>query len=202
MCGEGVELVFWEWVDWHFTTDTSGQAGLRWPPVGAACRSVRLPVSDEVGVGFGVAWALTTRPPRTMWYRSRPSFSCSEKAYQGLIWALAGAWRCYNFGCTSLALACSWRLYLFPLTVTTIFNSVVNSAAPALKLLLWSDTLHRCVRVRASHKPRCTAAVTLVYPKRWQRLYSTGHFWSVVHLHLYSQAAAIGERTHISNIRA
>jgi hypothetical protein len=31
-------------------TDTWEQAGLHWPPVEAACRSVRLTVPDEVGV--------------------------------------------------------------------------------------------------------------------------------------------------------
>jgi hypothetical protein len=42
-----------------------------------------------------------------------------------------------------------------------IVGSVVSSAAAALKLLLWSDTLPGWVRIPASYTPRCVAAVTL-----------------------------------------
>jgi hypothetical protein len=56
---------------------------------------------------------------------------------------------------------CSGRLCFFPLTATTIVSSVVSSAATALQLLLWSDTLSRWVSIPASHTPRCIAAVTL-----------------------------------------
>jgi hypothetical protein len=79
--GEGAESVSLELGGWDSTTDTSGQAGLHWPPIGAACRSVRLPVPDGVGVGFEVAWALTTWPPLTTWFQPGPSFSSRNSSY-------------------------------------------------------------------------------------------------------------------------
>jgi hypothetical protein len=82
--GEGVESVCLERGGWDSTTDTSGQAGLRCPPFGAACHSVRLPVSDEGReAGLGVSWALTMRPPRTTWFQPEPSFSCSGEGLAG-----------------------------------------------------------------------------------------------------------------------
>jgi hypothetical protein len=59
--GEGVESVCMERGGWDSITNTSGQAVLHWPPAWAACRSVRFPVTDEVGVRVVVAWALMSR---------------------------------------------------------------------------------------------------------------------------------------------
>jgi hypothetical protein len=52
---EGVESVAFERGGWDSTTDTAGQADLSCSPIGIACRSVRLPLSDEAEVGLGVA---------------------------------------------------------------------------------------------------------------------------------------------------
>jgi hypothetical protein len=96
----------------------------------------------------------------------------------------------------------SSRLCFFPLTATTIVCSVVSSAAAALKLLLWSDTLPGWVRVRESHTPRCVAVVTLSMSEALAAFALQRLFWSIVRLHLYSQAAEIGERSHFRNIRS
>jgi hypothetical protein len=58
-CGkEGVESVCLEQGGWDSTTDTWRQVGLRWPPVGAACRSVRLPGSDTSS--WSTSWAVSS----------------------------------------------------------------------------------------------------------------------------------------------
>jgi hypothetical protein len=61
----------------------------------------------------------------------------------------------------NLCSLCSGRLCFFPLTAITIVSSVVSSAATALQLQLWGDTLSGWVIIPASHTPRCIAAVKL-----------------------------------------
>jgi hypothetical protein len=80
-------------------------------------------------------------------------------------WSWFGSWQPRGDAALSAALPllslCSSRLCFFPLTATTIVCSVVSSAAAALKLLLWSDTLPSWVLVIAGHTPRCISEVTL-----------------------------------------
>jgi hypothetical protein len=73
--------------------------------------------------------------------------------------ALPGAWRRCLFDRVFLPLALQQPSLFFSLSTTTIVGSVVTSAAAALKLLLWSDTLPGWVRFPANHTPRSVAAV-------------------------------------------
>jgi hypothetical protein len=79
---------------------------------------------------------------------------------------------------------------------------VVTSAAAELKLLLWSDTLPGSVRVPGSHTPWCITAVTMGESEALSAFALQRPFCSVVRLHLYSQAAVIGERSHFRHTRA
>jgi hypothetical protein len=101
-----------EWCDWDSTVDTFGHAGLRWPPVGAACRSVRLPVSDEVEAGLREAWALTTRLPRTTWFQPWPSLSCSGEGSAGSDLGAGRRVETLSFGPHSLFSVCRELLYV------------------------------------------------------------------------------------------
>jgi hypothetical protein len=87
---QSVESVCLEQGDLGSTNDTSGRAGLPWPPAAAACSSARLSVPDEVGMGPSVDGELTTRPPRITCFQPEPSFSCSG----GLAGAVLGASKC------------------------------------------------------------------------------------------------------------
>jgi hypothetical protein len=58
------------------------------------------------------------------------------------------------------------------------------------------------VRVSASHTPGCVVAVTLRVPKALAAFALKPPFWSSVSLHLNSQAAEIGDRTHFRRVRA
>jgi hypothetical protein len=96
----------------------------------------------------------------------------------------------------------SGRLFFFPLTATTIVSSVISSAATALQLLLWGDTLTGWVNIPASHTPRCIAAVTLLVSESLVAFAMQRPFRSVVRLYFYSQTAELGEISHCCNIGA
>jgi hypothetical protein len=68
-----------------------------------------------------------------------------------------------------------------------IVFSVVSSAAAALKLLLWSDTIPIWVLVTTGHTPRCIAAVRLRVSKALGAIALQRLVWGVVRLYLYSQ---------------
>jgi hypothetical protein len=102
----------------------------------------------------------------------------------------------------NLCSLCSGRLCFFPLTATTIVSSVVSSAATALQLLIWSDTLSGWVSIPASHTPRCIAAVTLRVSEALAAFALQRPFKIVVSLYFYSQTAELGERSHFCDIGA
>jgi hypothetical protein len=72
-----------------------------------------------------------------------------------------------------------------------MFRSGVTSAARAVKLLLWRDTLPRLERVHGRHTPGRITALTVSSSEAWAAFRLQCIFWSLAHLQICSQRSAL-----------